>query len=454
MKSLQERVARCIREHKLFRPGQRLLVAVSGGVDSMVLLDLLQRMAPENSWRLTVAHFNHRLRGRSSDADERLVRQTASRLGLPFVRAGADVSAFARAGKLSIEMAGRQLRHAFLARAARESGSKTIALAHHADDQVELFFVRLLRGGSGEGLAGMDWTSPSPADPRIALARPLLAVPKADLRAWARQRKIAFREDASNAVPDKLRNRIRQQLIPLLARRYQPALAKVILRQMEILRAEAEHVGRAAESWLKSKSPSACAGLPLAVQRRALALQLVGLGLVPEFDLIERLRLAVQRSVAVSPERELWRDAQGRLHAQAVGASEFKSARMPVVLKAPAGQAQFDGLTVCWRVLSGRGRRKPRPAQGRESFDADKVGRSIVLRHWRPGDRFQPSGMRAPVKLQDLFMNLKIPRARRHELVIATTDGGEIWWVEGLRIAEPFKLSQSSMRRLSWQWRR
>src|ERR1700677_2278987 len=182
-----------------FRPPARetnILVAVSGGVDSMVLLHLLKALSVERRWKLTVAHFNHRLRGRASDADEVFVRKTAKGMKLPFVSKRADVKRFARESKLSIEMAARKLRHEFLAEVARACKIKTIALAHHADDQVELFFLRLLRGAGGSGLAGMKWRSPSPMNPRIFLIRPLLDQIKAALQAYADQSRTAFREDA------------------------------------------------------------------------------------------------------------------------------------------------------------------------------------------------------------------------------------------------------------------
>jgi len=144
--------------------GGALLVAVSGGVDSMVLLHVLNSLAPEWGWKLAVAHFNHQLRGRSSDRDEALVCRTAAALKLTVTVGQGDVKAFAKQSGLSLEMAARKLRHEFLARTARAGGITTIALAHHADDQVELFFLRLLRGAGGEGLAGMRGRAPSPMD--------------------------------------------------------------------------------------------------------------------------------------------------------------------------------------------------------------------------------------------------------------------------------------------------
>ncbi|HXC99166.1 MAG TPA: tRNA lysidine(34) synthetase TilS, partial [Verrucomicrobiae bacterium] len=175
MSNLLSRVEESVRAKKLFREGESVLIAVSGGLDSMVLLHLLARLTPAHHWRLAVAHFNHQLRGRSSHADQHLVEQTAKKLGLPFVAGRADVRAFASRRGESIEMAARELRHKFLAKTALRRKIRVIALAHHADDQVELFFLRLLRGAGVEGLAGMKWRNPSPANSRITLARPLLA---------------------------------------------------------------------------------------------------------------------------------------------------------------------------------------------------------------------------------------------------------------------------------------
>jgi len=142
-------VEQSIASRELLRDGQKILLAVSGGLDSMLLLHLLRHLAGAHRWKLTVAHFNHQLRGPAADADERWVLQTARRLGLRAVSGRADVAAAARAAGISLEMAGRALRHDFLARMARKHRIPAVALAHHADDQVELFFLRLLRGTSG-----------------------------------------------------------------------------------------------------------------------------------------------------------------------------------------------------------------------------------------------------------------------------------------------------------------
>ncbi len=472
-----------LRRRALFPDGQPILVAVSGGLDSMVLLRALSELAPGHAWRLTVAHFDHRLRGRSSTADARFVSRAAGALGLPCVTGRADVRRLARAGRLSLEMAARRARHEFLARTARRLRAPTVALAHHADDQLELFFLRLLRGSGGEGLAGMKWRSPSPCDPQVALARPFLDQPKTALRRWAAAKKIPFREDASNARLDIRRNRIRLRLLPLLRRQYQPALRRTILRVMDILGEEADLAGRQAQEWLARCPPAAraraarkagrppsppFANLPVAVQRRCVQLQLLALGIEPDYDLVERLRTAPGRPVSAKPFPPaqlpraaklppagalVSRDSQGMLRLSAPAPTLFNPENLKLDLSKPSNQALFAGVRLRWRLAPAG--RKPRLGQpGFEYFDTDRVGTPVLLRHWRPGDRFQPIGLPAPAKLQNLFTNAKVPRARRHALVVAATARGELFWVEGLRIGQRFKLRQTTKHFLQLSWKR
>ncbi len=500
---LIEQVEKAVLKRRLFGSAKGILVAVSGGLDSMVLLEVLRRLADSHGWRLAVAHFNHRLRGRSSDADERLVAKTASKLGLRFVRGGADVREHAIKQKVSVEMAARELRHAFLARTARRLKMPTVALAHHADDQVELFFLRLLRGAGGEGLAGMKWRSTSPSGQHVTLVRPLLDRSKEELRVFAEEQGIAFREDATNAQLDFQRNRIRHELLPLLKKNYQPALTRVILRQMEILGAEAEVVAREARQAMKelelpitSRQPPSSRkipnlksqtrrseglealdaravggsfdALPVAVQRRCLQMQAVEQGIAADFELIETLREEAERMVVVDKSLVVWRDIQGRLLAR----REPKQGRPKAAIQTGFGGRcktlhlgskssgksglVFDGVQFKWRIRPGgdgtvRAQNKPESC---EYFDADKVGLAVVLRHWQPGDRFQPIGMPTAVKLQDLFTNEKVLRNVRHELIVGVTASGEIFWVEGLRMGERFKLDKTTRRRLQWAWKR
>ena len=418
----------------------------------MVLVHLLKKFSPARSRDLTVAHFNHQLRGKASDADEAFVRKAAAAMKLPFETGRADVKQFAKGSKLSIEMAARKLRHEFFARIAHQWKIKTVALAHHADDQVELFFLRLLRGTGGNSLAGMKWQSPSPVDRTISLVRPLLDFSKTELEQLAKENKVHYREDASNFSTDFLRNRIRHELLPLLRDKYQPALNRTVLRLMEIIGEEADFASDTALQWLRGQGKCEFEGLPVAIQRQVIKSQLTDLGITADFDLIESLRTSANQPITVFAKVSVSRDEQGRVNVQEHPTTPFDENQLTVKLN-KSGWAMLQGTKLRWQLTAQKKGKftPPTPKPRVEFFDADKMDKQIVLRHWRAGDRFHPIGMQAPAKLQDLFTNQKISRAQRHRLIVAES-GGEIFWVEGLRISENFKLTPQTKRRLIWQW--
>jgi tRNA(Ile)-lysidine synthase len=350
-------------------------------------------------------------------------------------------------------MAARELRHRFLAQAARRRGIRVVALAHHADDQAELFFVRLLRGAGPEGLSGMKWRAPSPFAPDIELVRPFLEVRRDELVEFARKQRIRFRQDASNLAMDVLRNRVRHELLPLLRRRYQPAIDRVVLRLMDLLAAESALVAELSRASERADRGRGFSGLPLAVQRRRLREQLERLGVAADFALVERLRERLGRKTSAPDGRMLVADEAGRVLESEAPPTGFDWSEQVVELQGGAGETRFDGVRLSWRFQAPP-RRRPRAQAGRELFDADKIGRRIVLRHWRPGDRYQPIGMSVAVKLQDWFTNRKVPAALRRGLLVAATAGGAIFWVEGQRIAEPFKVTAATRRCLLWRWQR
>ncbi|HWN96189.1 MAG TPA: tRNA lysidine(34) synthetase TilS [Methylomirabilota bacterium] len=472
MSELIHRVEAAVSKLGLLKDGETVLVGVSGGADSMVLLHLLQTLATRRQWKLVVAHLNHGLRGRAADRDEQFVARSVRKLKLRFESARADVKKFARLRKISLEMAARQLRHEFLARTASALGISKIALAHHADDQVELFFLRLLRGSGTQGLGGMEPSAPSPADMRIALLRPLLGETKAALLEFARHKNIRFREDATNVSPSIVRNRIRHELLPGLRHDFQPQIDAAVLRSMILLREEGDFVTIEAIRWLQSHRPNPPFGkLHVALQRRVLQTELIAHGIVPQFEQVEALRAKDGGWIAISPALFCRRTSQGRIETRCITpashgtdffsgagnggdmpASGLQGDEMALTLNGKAGAFAYESLRLRWHFRPGT--KHPVWTEGREVFDANAVGRSIVLRHWRAGDRFQPIGLKGAVKLQDWFVNQKIPRECRHTLVLATTASGEIFWVEGLRIGERFKVTAATKGRLEWRWSR
>ena len=203
--------------------------------------------------------------------------------------------------------------------------------------------------------------------------------------------------------------------------------------------------------------------LPVALQRRGIQLQLIGLNVSAGYELVEALRLAAERPVAVAVQevassptakRCVFRDRTGLVHLIPEQAARFEANSLALNLSAGTGKISHDGVQIRWRLAKRREHQLPKRRPGCEYFDAERVGSHVLLRHWRPGDRFQPIGMQKAMKLQDFFTNEKVPRPQRHKLIVATAESGEVFWVEGLRISERFKLTEQTGRSLQWGWQR
>lgn len=288
----------------LLRDGS-LVVALSGGADSVALLHVLVRLRAwlgrEPPYGLAAAHFNHGIRGAESDADESFAAELAGKLGVPFHSVRGDVPAAAAETGESLEMAARRMRRDFLGRTAAAAGSAAVATGHTLDDQAELFFLRLKRGTSARGLGGMaplsDWAG---AGPGLAAVRPLLGVRHSALCDWLRAEGLDWREDATNAGDSADRNRIRHSVLPAAEAAFGPAFLDTLARTMAVLRDDDEALSAAAESAAPdplvpaprgraAESASAWASLPPALARRKIAAALYALGADPERVTLEAL---------------------------------------------------------------------------------------------------------------------------------------------------------------------
>ncbi len=299
--TLVEEVRAEIGRRHLLERGERVVVAVSGGLDSMVLLRVLDALAADFGWSLVVAHLNHGLRGAEADRDEALVRAVAGHLGWPCAVGWGDRSLRVRRRGVSLEMAARAARHRFLAESAAQCGARTIALGQHADDQFESVLMRLFRGAGGEGLAGMKWLGPSPVNAALTLVRPLLGQTRAALSAYAKESNLHWREDSTNACLDMTRNWLRREVIPKLRRRFGPGIVANVVRTAELVGAEAEAVAVLAQRWRNARRRAAFGTLHPGLQRRVLVQELIELGIEPAFSLVEALRTRPGTSRAVAP---------------------------------------------------------------------------------------------------------------------------------------------------------
>ena len=231
---LELQVRRTVQKYSMLKAGDTVLVAVSGGADSVALLHVLRRLQPAWSLCLAIAHFNHCLRGEDSEADEEFVRALSSTIGIPFLSEKADVKQSARARKSNLEETARRARYDFLRRAASRFGADKIALGHNKNDQAETILMRFLRGSGPEGLSSIH-----PVVDGLFI-RPLIECPRKSILRYLEDFSHPYRQDASNNDLGYLRNRVRHQLLPYLQKRFNPRLVDVLANEAEQARLAAQ----------------------------------------------------------------------------------------------------------------------------------------------------------------------------------------------------------------------
>ena len=218
---------------------------------------------------------------------------------------------------------------------------------------------------------------------------------------------------------------------------------------MGLARSSDDFIRDQADRWVTARHRKLFARLPAPLQRELIQRQLHELGQIVDFEMVESLRIG--QTVQSAPDRSLVINAEGRVVVQPSAKPAFLSKSLQIKLKERNGSIVFANIKLDWQLTDERGMNCPRQPN-QECFDADKVGKAVCLRHWKPGDRFQPIGTSAASKLQDIFTNLKVPRDERRRRLVATSSRGEIFWVEGLRIGEGFKLDKTTARHLCWRW--
>ncbi|MBI1921055.1 MAG: tRNA lysidine(34) synthetase TilS [Geobacter sp.] len=437
-----------IREHDLFRKGERVVVAVSGGADSVALLDILASLE-EYRLQLVVAHLNHRLRGTESDGDEAFVRDLAARYGIPCEVATEDVLALSRARKLSLEEAGRLARYRFFDSLAEKHDASAIALAHHADDQAETVLMRLLRGAGTGGLAGMA--------PKSGLyIRPLLHVRRADIERYLFSRGLSFRTDSSNRDAAFLRNRVRLDLLPLLSS-YNPSIAERLADTGEILAADEAYLAEISNERFSRLARFEGGALALSLEElahepRSLVLRLIRRAIL---DVKGDLRALSYRHIAAI-ERLL---SSPRAHATLM---------LPggVVVKKSYGTIRFstfvgEAFVPYEMMIAGSGTYRlpggfelaiepaspPSDWQGigsRTAFiDPSAAPFPWTVRTFRTGDRIRPMGVGGSKKVKDLFIDRKIPLDVRRRLPLLFA-GEALLWVAGVVRGDAALVTKSS----------
>jgi len=473
----------------LFSKGDSVLVAVSGGADSVALLCALHELSSLTGISLAVAHLNHGIRGKASDADAAFVQKLAARLKVPFSGGKVDVPALAESKGISMEMAAREARYDFLFKTARKIKATVIATAHTADDQAETILLKLARGAGPRGLAGI---SPESIISGIRIVRPLLDVSRAGVEEYLRERKQAWREDRTNKDLSYLRNRVRHEVLPFLEKKLNPDIRTALLRTADILREEDSWLEELSEKILKKcmKQPltsilspkergrretsggAKVAGKDFladvssgsillsklkpecrAAKRRVLRQWLSGAGIQPElidYDVITRVEalLSGEKATGRMQIAGNWnvRKNYGRLTVEqgdVPGVQDFMVV-VKVPGRTPVDSIQREVVTVVKPglvkdKLAGIGKVPAKASINKATL----AGRKLHVRSWRKGDRMKPFGMTGSKKLQDIFIDGKVPAEERARIPVFEC-GGEIVWVPGYRVAQGWEVRDSS----------
>lgn len=456
--TLLRRVAETIREHRLVEPGSTVLVAVSGGADSMALFQALAELRQTLDVTLAVAHLDHQLRAEASRGDAAFVEARAAALDVPFHLEAADVRGLADKEGVSLEMAARAARYGFLRRVAKTHGYAAAATGHTLDDQAETLLLRLARGAGTGGLSGI---ARSAVVDGIRVIRPLLDVRHETLVSFLKERGLTWREDASNRDLAFLRNRVRHEILPRMRDLLNPRVEEALARAANLLEAD--------ERWLEARTADVAprvwadddparidvhrlAELPLAARRRVVRAWLAGQGVDPDvldYHVLHRV-LGLADSIEGSARVPL--PGGGEVE-RSYGVLALRPGDAPVlavfdeVLRIPGETLVPEaGLRVVARRRRGRGPASAGPIgtfPATASFRLNRTEEDAVhIRTWRPGDRIVLPGTAGTRKVQDVFTDAKVARLVRRKVPLLVCRD-EVIWIPGYQVAGPWHVASS-----------
>lgn len=440
-----KKLRRTIEKHAMVRPHDIVLVAVSGGPDSVCLLSALHQLSLEYHFKISVAHLDHQFRGAESADDARFVAELAARFCVPATIESVDAPRYCREHGLSNQQGAREVRYRFLEQLADKLGASRIATGHTADDQAETLLMRLIRGAGPAGLASIPPV-------RDAIIRPLLCVTRAEVMRYLSDQNLPFRTDSSNLKPCYTRNRIRQEVMPVL-RGFNPRIVETLAAEAAMLREE-DH---AITAWLLgivemrtcedsdavSIKRDVFETLPVAFQRRLLRLLLGQVG--EEVSVLSRGQLEGALAFMctaptgarhrVTHRIELAREYNRfLLYVPTTPISFRRELLLPGTTAIPEAGVMVE-TAFADPCDDGQNRGNYR---WQAAFDYDKIAAPIFARARRPADRFCPAGMRGRhKKLQDFFVDARVPRRKRDAIPLLCA-GDDILWVVGLRTDERF----------------
>ncbi|MCX7983044.1 MAG: tRNA lysidine(34) synthetase TilS [Syntrophales bacterium] len=430
---------------QMLQKGDCVIVAVSGGADSMALLHVLNCLAPDFGVTMVVAHFNHGLR-REAEKEALFVKKAAEEMGLPFVLGRGEIRTLKNEWRRSLEETARMARYKFLEETASKYGARKIALGHHLLDQAETVLINLIRGS---GLAGLKGMEPVREGKYI---RPQLSISPREIAAYVARERIKYCVDRSNFDERFLRNRIRHRLIPLLMKEFNPRIVETLAQMAEILREEEHFIARETmtvlKQWgvegrndIKTISLASLKELPPALRKRVIKELLEAMK--PDKKAISFRHIeAVEKIVFSKPPGQVLFVPGGRV------VKEYENLKFDYRKEEKETEGFSYPLSVPGEVrIGGTGQLVKASICNRKEIqgvmmlpnvlyaDIKRIKPPLKVRSWQPGDRIVPLGLKGSRKVQDIMGEMKVPRAKRKLIPIIEDDGG-ILWIGGLKVAD------------------
>ncbi len=447
---ISEKVYGFIKEKNLIRENDRILVAFSGGTDSLALLMVLHELKERLKIEIGACHMNHMLRGAEADEDENFTQEFCRKLDVPFYSMKADVMAYAIEKKLSLEAAGRALRYAFFKEIMVNLKYDRCATAHHLDDQVETVLMNLMRGSGLNGLTGM-----SPL--REEFVKPLLFLKKEELTSYLKDRNLEPREDDSNRESVFRRNKVRNELIPYIRENFNPDFPETIFRMAELLSTDSDFLEETVEEKAKS-----CLFIEskerIIIRKEAFRLhQAIHTRLIQKAILHVKGNLSDIEEIHISDiillhEKETGkvidikdaitaRNDYGQIIIERKKTAEREESMLHEELTIP-GTYVVEGKTITFRYV---GRDEIIKDKRLRFFNGDIIEEKVIVRHRDEGDRMRPFGMNGYRKLKNILIDKKISREDRDRLLVFQ-NRNEIFYIGSMIISDDYKVKESTQK--------
>ena len=446
IKSTEQKVVKFILNKKLIDAGDSILVALSGGADSVFLLEFLLRYKKRFNMDIAAFHLNHNLRGKEANIDEQFCKNFTAQKRIPFFSTSKNVKLYAKRNRMSLEEAGRELRYGELLKIAKTHNYTKIATAHNADDNAETVLLNLIKGTGIKGLSGIP-------ERRGKIIRPILVLSKKEILDYLHNKKINYRTDSSNFENDYQRNFLRNEIIPLIKNKLNPQFDSAVFRTSEIIRGYTSLIDEQIKNAVKKT---------ITYKQQQLIINLKHLEETDVRLYGDVLRKTVRKYFNEELESKNISDLLKLIKAQTGREIKFpnrivavkerdsiiiylKKREMKNVKQVEikiGEEKQFEGKSVSISV-SNRNKLSFYNTINKEYISADKIKSNFVVRRWKDGDRFYPLGMKNSKKLSDFLTEQKIRSSEKKEQLVLT-NSGMIVWVVGIRIDERYKISANT----------